>query len=443
MPKNFLSRLRSALPLATRAVIGLALIAGAFGLMAVLQASKPQPARNPDAGIALLVRTVPVQEMMTARPWTGYGTVRALSSARVSAQVAGRVVDRPGTIEAGNAVRAGDVLLRLESADFDRRAASIGATLASLRAELQQIEIETASLDEQLTLVLEEAQIARREHERAVRAFEVEGAGTRAEVDQRLAALRRAEREASALEQRSRMMPARQAVVLATIDARQAEYEQALEDASRATIVSPIDGVIQSVQLDKGDFAQVGVEVVTVVDMRRLEIPILLPASAISDLALGDRVELSQESRPDLAWTGVVSRIAPEADAPTRSVRVFVEYEQDPQADPSLLLRPGQFVVARVSPGALSARLLVPRRALVQGGVMVADSNSQSRARRVEVRTLFSLEGTIEGVHQNETQWLAVEADLRPGEFVLVSNLDDVRDGTPIRVEKPTEDPGI
>ena len=439
MPNNFLSRLRPALPLVTRTLVGLALIGGSIGFLQVLRATKPMPSRNTEAGQALLVRTVPVQRVVTARPWKGYGTVRALSSTRVSAQVAGRVLERPSSVEAGRTVGIGDVLVRLDASDYERRSASIGAALASLEAELHQLEVEAASLDEQLTMVLEETEIARREHERAVRAFEVEGAGSRAEVDLRLSALRRAEREASAIDQRSRLVEPRRAVVLASIDARRADLEQAHADIARATITSPIEGVVQSVSLDTGDYARVGDEVAAVVDLRRLELPLLLPASSISDISLGDRVEISQESSARGVWVGVVARVAPQADAATRSIRVFVEVEQDPESDPSTLLRPGQFVVGRVIPSRRTAHLLVPRRAVVQGGVMVADTNSESRARLVVVRTLFALENTLPGVPDTETQWLAVEADLEPGELVLVSNLDDVRDGSPIRVAGPAE----
>lgn len=435
MPNKSVARLRLAVPYLTRVVVGLALLSGAVVLFTVLRSTQPQPARKADTGLALLVETVGVQELVISRPWAGYGTARAMASSRVASQVSGRVVERPNEIEAGRAVDVGEVLVRLESADYERRAASIDAVLASLRAELNQLEVEAASLDEQLTMVLEETEIARREYERSVRAFEADGAGTRAEVDQRLSALRRAEREASALDQRSRLIPARQAVVRANIDARQSEYEQAIEDIARATIASPINGVIQSLSLDTGDFAQVGSEVALIVDLRRLEVPLLLPSSAIADISIGDRVEVFLESRPDRAWVGTVARVAPQADASTRSVRVFVEIVQDPSADPSVLLRPGQFVMGRVIPQHQRAHLLVPRRAVVQGGVLVADSNSDSRARRVETRALFSLDLRIDGAPENETQWLAVEAELSPGERVLVTNLDDVRDGSPIRVE--------
>ncbi len=447
MPNTLLSRLRKVLPLATRIVVGLLLLGGAIGLLQVLKATKAEPTLSQDAGQPPLVRTVAVQRVVTARPWTGYGTVRAMSSARVAAQVAGRVLERPRDIEAGLAVKAGDLLLRIDPADFQRRVAALEGLVAALEADLDQLDVEAESLDEQLTLVLEEADIAKREYERARGVFEDRGAGTQTEVDQKLSALRRAEREAAALSQRSRSIPSRRAAIEANLSSQNAELALARQDLERATLVAPIGGVLQDVMLDMGDYAQVGTEAARIVDLTRLELPLSLPASASEDIAVGDEVEVSLESGSDARWTGRISRLAPEADAQTRSIRVFVEITQDLRTNESgiltpangHLLRPGMFVIGRVTPSQPLAHLMVPRRSVVQGGVLVAEMNSPARAQRIDVHTLFAYEGTFEGAPEGETQWFAVEADIIDGQRVLVSNLDDLRDGSPIRLTEDEE----
>lgn len=449
MPNTPLSRLRKALPLATRVLVGLLLLGGAIGLFQVLKATKAEPTLSENAGLPPLVRTVRVQRVVTARPWTGYGTVRAMSSAQVAVQVAGRVVERPDSVEAGLAVSAGDLLLRIDPTDFERRVAALEGLVAALDAELDQLDIEAGSLDEQLTLVLEESEIARREYERARGVFEDRGAGSQAEVDQKLSALRRAEREASSLDQRSRSIPSRRAVIKANLSSQDAELGLARQNLERATVSAPIGGVLQDVFLDTGDYAQIGTEAARIVDLTRLELPLSLPASASDDIAIGDEVEVSLESGSDTQWKGRISRLAPEADAQTRSMRVFVEITQNLETDASgmltpasgRLLRPGMFVVGRVRPSQPLAHLLVPRRAVVQGGVLVAEMNSPARAERVEVETLFAFEGTFEGAPEGETQWFAVRAEIQEGQQVLVSNLDDLRDGSPIRLGKAGDTP--
>lgn len=449
MPKSFLRSVRQAVPLATRILIGLVLLIGAVGLLQVLKATKAQPTLSDEARLPPLVRTVEVQRVVTGRPWTGYGTVRAMASARVAVQVAGRVVERPETIEAGLPVAAGDLLLRIDPADFERRVTALQGVVAALDADLDQLAIEAESLDEQLTLVLEESEIARREYERARGVHEDRGAGSRTEVDQKLAALRRAEREAAALDQRSRSIPARRAALEANLSSQQAELALARQDLERTGVQAPIGGVLQSVLLDTGDYAQVGTEAVRIVDLRRLELPLALPASAAGDVGLGDTVEVSLESGSGARWQGRITRVSPEADALTRSITVFVEVTQELEPDDrgprsqgnGLLLRPGMFVVGRVSPSQPVAHLLVPRRSVVQGGVLVAELKSAARARRVDVQTLFAFEGSFEGAPEGETQWLAVRADLGEGHRVLVSNLDDLRDGSPIRVGEAGDGP--
>lgn len=444
-----LSRLRRALPLATRVLAGILLLGGAIGLFQILKATKADPALSEEAGLPPLVRTVEVQRVETARPWTGYGTVRAMTSARVAVQVAGRVVHRPDSIEAGLSVERGDLIVRIDASDFERRVTALEGAVAALDAQLDQLDVEAASLDEQLTLVLEEAEIAQREYERARDIYETRGAGTPTEVDQKLAAYRRAAREAAALEQQSKSIPARRAALEANLSSQRAELGLARQDLERATVNAPISGLLQDVSLDEGDYARVGDPAVRIVDLRRLELPLLLPASAAGDISIGDEVGISLESGSDARWNGRITRLAPEADAQTRSIRVFVEIVQELERDDrgmlsptnGVILRPGMFVVGRVLPSRPTAHLLVPRRAVVQSGVLVAELNSPARARRVDVQTLFALEGQIEGGPTDEQQWLAVQADLREGESVLVSNLDDLRDGSPIRVGEPKESP--
>lgn len=450
MPNTLISRLRRSLPLITRTLAGVVLLLGAVAVFQVLKATKAEPTRSQEAGLPPLVRTVEVRRVLTARPWTGYGTVRAMSAAQVGVQVAGRVIERPEDVEAGLSISRGDLILRIDPRNFSSRVASLEGAVNALLAEVEQIGVEATSLDEQLTLVLEEAEIANREYQRALAVYEERGAGTRTEVDQKLAAMRRTEREAAALEQRSRLIPSRRAALEANLASQRAELELAREDLERSTVTAPITGVLQEINLDTGDYAQVGTVAARIVDLSRLELPLLLPASAADAVAVGDMVDVSLESGSPGAWSGRVMRIAPEADAQSRSIRVFVEVDQELDVDAAgmivprngQLLRPGMFVVGRVVPSETRPLLMVPRRAVVQGGVLVAELNSPARARRVDVQTLFAFEGTFEGAPEGERQWLAVASGLEEGEHVLVSNLDDLNDGSPIRVDRGVAEEG-
>lgn len=449
MPNTFVSRLRRVLPFATRVFVGILLLGGAIGLFQVLKATKAEPTLSDEAGLPPLVRTVEVQRAVIARPWTGYGTVRAMSSAQVAVQVAGRVIERPNAIEAGLPVSRGDLILKIDPSDFERRVASLEGLVAALEAQIDQLGIEATSLDEQLTLVMEEAEIAKREYERARSVYEDRGAGTLTEVDQKLAAYRRAAREASALEQQSKSIPSRRAALEANLASQKAELELARQDLERASVTAPITGVLQDVQLDEGDYARVGDPAARIVDLSRLELPLSLPALAADSIGIGDDVEVLLESGSDSMWQGTITRLAPEADPQTRSIRVFVEVTQDLETDQTGMLapatgttlRPGMFVIGRVRPSRPAAQLLVPRRAVVQGGVLVASPNSPARAERVDVQTLFAIEGRVDGAPSSETLWFAVAGDLTEGQQVLVSNLDDLRDGSPIRLGELGDSP--
>ncbi|MEO1007762.1 MAG: efflux RND transporter periplasmic adaptor subunit [Planctomycetota bacterium] len=441
MPNTKTSRLRTHLPAITRAAVAVLALGGALGLYKILENTKAQPTRASESAGPPLVRAVGVVQTPLARPWTGYGTVAAMSAARVSTQVAGRVVERPETVEAGLPVRRGQLLARIDPTDFEQRVESWRAIVATTGAQIEQLDIEQASLDRQLTLAIEEADIAQRDYDRARRVFEERGGGAPTELDQRLSALRRIEREVATLRERSQAVPTRRAALDATLRSQQADLRLAREQLGRTRVVAPIDGVLQTVALDEGDFASVGQEVARVVDLSRLEVPLSLPVSAANAIRVGDRASITLDLAGGPSWSGTIARLAPEADAETRTLPVFVEVRQDVRIEDGRiaaaddLLRPGQFVTGIVVSSRAEPSLAVPRRAIVDGAVLVARANSQPTVRRVEVESLFTYEGRLPGAPAGETQWVVVRGSLDPAARVIVSNLDELRGGMAIRLD--------
>ncbi|MFM9995716.1 MAG: efflux RND transporter periplasmic adaptor subunit [Phycisphaerales bacterium] len=422
--------------------LGFVVLAGGVGVFAFLVGTKPDPAQAPRHDHVVTVRAVEVRPMPVPRVWEGYGTARAMRSADVAAQVAARVVERPVGIEAGVTLAAGDVIVRLDPVDFEQRVAASQALIVSWEAQLAGLDVDERRLGGQLEIMHEEIRLEEREVERVASAVELRGAND-IEVERRRKELARRQRERAALQQLAELIPPRRAQVGAQIANERANLRLAQENLERATVRAPIGGVLQEVFAQPGEMMSVGALVARIVDLSRVEVPLRLPVSAADLLRAGDAVDLGPDSPGSggtgARWRGRVVRIAPEADAQSRTITVYVEVAQQPGVAGSVrhgLLLPGQFVAGTVTTAADQPRIAVPRIAVNGDRVMIAqDGEGGSRAKAVTVSVLFHARGAISDIDPTETEWAVLASGLSGGERVITTNLDELRDGTSVRIE--------
>lgn len=417
-----------------RAVVGGVVLLGSVQFAVVVSRSRPGPELSAEPPPPRHVQAVVVQPVPVTRQWEGYGTARAMAAAEVAAEVAGRVIHRPAAVEPGAAIRAGELIMALDPEDYQAQVAAIESRIAATRADLESLAVEESSLRRQVEAAEEEAELRRRDYERAAAALE-RGAGSRTDVERRLVELNRATREAIALREAMEQVPARRKKLEAQTAELNAQLRAAAHDLSRTEIRSPLDGLVQRVEVEEGEWVRAGQVVARVVDLRRLEVPLKLPVSAMATVQVGDEVELRADSPLEERWRGSIARIAPEADPDTRTVTLYVELEQ--RGEGAGQLRPGQFVVGRVRAGASETRLVVPRRAVVRERVLVAeeaDAEGRARVRPVAVQVLYYVEGRYPMLDADEREWAVVDAALRAGETVIVSNLDELGEGSVVRV---------
>jgi multidrug efflux pump subunit AcrA (membrane-fusion protein) len=432
--------------LVVRVVAGVLVVGIAVGIAGALVGSKPEAKRLELGELALDVEVFVAREEAVSRTWEGYGTVRAMDRAELSAQVSARVVARGEGIEDGARVSRGDVIVRLEEDDARRRLESAQATQGAVRAQLDQLDVDKERFTEQVRLAREERDVQQREYERARSAAE-RGAGNETEVEQRLATLRRVEREVSTLEwQLATLGPSRERLESERASAEAQERLAALE-LERTTIAAPFDGVVERVAPRAGDLVMVGTPVAQVVGLSRFEVPLRVPARALAEVGVGDDAEVWAEL-PGGARTslpGVVTRVGPTVDEATRTGELFVEVAQHDG-----VLRPGMFVMGRVSSRARAPRLVVPRGSVERDHALVVGEGASGEgasgedglgesvfvARDRRAKALFALDASAFGGEAGE-EWVALDAersDVRAGDRVIVSGLDRLIDGSRVRV---------
>lgn len=417
--------------------LGMLLVAGA--IFGALVSTRPVPPRTAGDIAPPRVRFMTAQAIPVRQSWVGYGQARAMRAVGVPALVGARVIERPAGIEDGVWVDRGDLLLRLEPDDFANLVAATEQRIASLDAQLQGLTVERERLQQQVELAQDEANLARAELERVQQAVE-QRAGTTTDIETRLSALSRAERVLAGLEQQVDLIPARRASLEAQILAEQAQLATGRLQLERSTITAPISGYLQFIGPETGEFVPAGTIVARVVDPTLIEVPLRVPSSAVALLVPGDRVELAVEGPAGAAAVGTIARIAPEAEAQTRSATVFVEITQELAASRGGRLGavegfvlPGQVLTARLIARETEPRVVVPRRVVADDRVLVVRTEPGEngepihRVQQVDVRVLYTIELPADNeLLAGESQWAVLASGVEPGERVVVSNLDEL-----------------
>jgi RND family efflux transporter MFP subunit len=262
--------------------------------------------------------------------------VEAVRQSTLAAQVSGRVVEL--AVKAGDTVRAGQVLVRIDARTADQAVAASLSQVAEAEANLTN---------------------AKRKHERN-RDLYAQKFVSQAAVDQSETELKAAQAQLAALK---------------------AGASQATAQQSYTTITAPYAGVVGATGVEQGDMATPGRELVTVFDPRDLRVVATLPQALLPrwkrDLPIAVEVPALQKT---LTPTKVT--VIPLADAKTHTVRIRLDLP------PTEGILPGQFARARFPVGMLRL-LAVPATALVRRGeltaVYVVDANGRPLLRQVRV----------------------------------------------------------
>jgi RND family efflux transporter MFP subunit len=173
---------------------------------------------------------------------------------------------------------------------------------------------------------------------------------------------------------------------------------QARQQLQRTLVSAPFDGIVSERKVSAGDTAQLGKELLKVMDPTSLRFEGLVSADAVDEVKVGQAVSFRVNGYGVQEFVGSVRRINPAANPTTRQLEVLVDFSQGQQPQLAGLYAEGQIQAAR------KPALMVPAVALVRDG-------DSAYAWRVK-----------DGLVQKVTLVLG-ERDARSGDFVLRSGL--------------------
>lgn len=338
------------------------LIAGgttAVGLVGawLLLTGKPDPvASAPEAARRLIVDVVvaiPEDRSLTV---TSQGTVEAEQRIELAAQVGGRVVAVGESFDDGSFFNEGELLLQLETADYE---------FAIARAKSQ-----VAAAEQRLA----EERGRNRQAQREWRDLGSE--------------------DANALFLRQPQMKAAEAALEGAI-ADQNAAELALE---RATIRAPFAGRVERARVDLGQYLVPGTPVADIYATDGVEVRLPLADSQLALVDLGQLAVAGDYGYPvtlvakfagrEWSWAGTVSRTEAVIDRASRVVYVIAEVESPFSRTDSQqpVLAPGMFVQAEIQGRVLKGLVELPATALRgDNSVLVVSPEGQLSRQEVEV----------------------------------------------------------
>ena len=321
------------------------------------------------------VPTVRIESRAQVKRFVAEASIEAVRQSTLAAQMPGRIVEL--AVDAGDRVRKGQVLLRIDPAEASAAVAAADANVA--RAQTALI-------------------------------------NARAEYDRARSLVERKFLSQSALDGARTQFEAAEAQIRAARAAR----EQASTVRGYTTVVSPFDGLVAARHIEAGEMAQPGRNLLTVYDPAQMR--------AVADLAPQRLAQLGAEplkaSVELSAGMPVVDEdevtVLPAADARTHTVRVRVDLPADAAG-----VLPGSF--ARVYfHGAMQAQpvgqaVSIPAAAVLRRGeltaVYVADAQGGFALRQIRLGRTLQDGATVEvlsGLKGDETLALdPVQAGIR------------------------------
>ena len=146
------------------------------------------------------------------------------------------------------------------------------------------------------------------------------------------------------------------------VEAAKARLVLARQQLQRTEVRAPFDGIVSDRKVSNGDTAQVGKELVKVIDPTSMRFEGLVSADQIGAVKAGQPVSFRVNGYGDQVFTGKVRRVNPAANATTRQVEVLVDFTGKQQ--PKLA---GLYAEGRVETES-STTLTLPATAIVRDG---------------------------------------------------------------------------
>jgi len=363
------------------------LVVGALAASVAIKASKRGPDKaDGQVTLEFAPADVALVEPRALTRWLPLsGTLQPLDQTTVKAKVSGEI--RQVTVREGEAVKAGQVIVRFDTADLDAKLTDRIGALESSRAQLALAEKTRA----QNQLLLKQKFISQTAYDSS---------------------------------------ESNLSVTQGTLKSNEAQVQLARNALRDAVVSAPLSGTVAKRHVQPGEKVNFDAPLVTIVDLNRMELQAMVPANDIPELRVGMQVDLAIDGFGDRRFTGTVERINPTTEAGTRAILVFIHIP-----NPDTALRGGMFGTGKVT---LAAGAPVP----TLPAIAVKTEAGQNFVWTIENGKLGRRIVTV-GRRDDSAGRVEIKTALPPDVPVLAAPFDNLKAGAPALVRasvppKPT-----
>jgi multidrug efflux pump subunit AcrA (membrane-fusion protein) len=366
---------------------GAAALAVSLALVAGCSAKKDEEAADAEAPTPVQVETArkgPIDHIITADAIL-YPVNQANVTAKISAPVRRVLVNR------GDHVKAGQLLVELETADLAATANESKSLYDQSQAALQTVT--GATVIEDRNKAQSDLQAAKETLDAAQKVYASraallkEGAIAQRQVDDQKVVLAQAQSAYNTAKQHLETLNSvgqREQVnaAQAQVNAAKAHYENSVVQVGYGKVTSPIAGVVSDRPVYPGEMPQNGAPLVSIVDISNVVARANIPVKEASAIQVGRPATITG---PEGDIAGKVTVVSPAVDPNTTTVEVWVQAPNRGEK-----LKPGGTVRVSIKADTVRDATVIPSTALLnsdEGGqkVIVVTSDNVAHEHKVDV----------------------------------------------------------
>lgn len=347
---------------------------------------------------------------------TGSGSLSAVQSRDLSPEVTGVVAT---VVESGTRVKAGDVLVQLDTDSFERSVRDAQFALEQAEAQRGSTASTQANSDTTLQQNIANAQRTIANADREVQTKlgdlnlkkQLNAVGSESTENVRLAqnaydtavaTLEEAQLNLQTLQESQIYQGSSNQQTLRNsdlaIEAARNSLEKAQEDLTKTSIVAPFDGVVSVVNVKTGSIVNTTTAMVTIIDDSKVELPAEIDETEISKVQLGQKATVTLDALSGETFEGEVTHLAAAArivsNIPIFDVTILLD-------NSSGHLRDGMSAEADITIREVENTITVPSRAVTtangQSTVELLQADGSTQSVQVQVVATEGLDSIIQG----------------------------------------------
>lgn len=324
------------------------------------------------------------------------GKIRPVTEVKISPDVSGEIVEL--NVEEGDRVQKGDLIIKIRQDVYISLKDRAEASLNSTRAQYRQ---QKASFDQ-----------AEQNYNRNLDLYE-----------KRAISLQEFEASTAEYEMASEQLKAAEF----NIESATASLREAEENLTKTVIYSPIDGIISSLSVEKGERVvgtsqMAGTEMLRIADFNMMEVLVDVNENDIIRITKGDTADIDVDAYPGRTFKGVVTQIANSAKNLTATtsaltdvtnfevrIRLLPESYADLLENDPIPFRPGMSASVEINTDRQDNALTVPLQAVTSEECIFTYDPSTATVKSVKVSTGIQSIDDIQitgGLNNTDSLWI-------------------------------------